>query len=293
MGQLSLFGRSEIAAMRDRTAKRNYSPAADEFRREHERHRKWGLQQRHGEKLRRLRLSRSAALAAATPEGGPACPTAPAAPPAPRVPTAPRVSTPPASPSAARVPAAPRAATPPAPSCAPRVPAPPASPSAARVPAPPVSRVPAAPSAAPRVPAAPRPGLAPQPNQPPQRPAAQIPAPTRHPRPCRSPARLSPLPVDPRGGRATSGIASAAVDGITGTGGVIADSRDAAAAVRATTGSRRARPGRRRVGGGPPVATGPIEALPFDSWWGRPPSSPADSRAGPFASAAVGSGGFP
>ncbi|MEU4222372.1 hypothetical protein, partial [Actinoplanes sp. NPDC026623] len=89
MGQLSLFGRSELAAMRDRTARRNYSAAADEFRREHERHRKWGLQQRHGEKLRRLRLSRSAALAAAAAESAPAYPTTPTSPPAPRVPAAP------------------------------------------------------------------------------------------------------------------------------------------------------------------------------------------------------------
>jgi len=41
--------------MRDRTAARNYSPAAEEFRREHERHRAWGLIQRRGERLRHLR----------------------------------------------------------------------------------------------------------------------------------------------------------------------------------------------------------------------------------------------
>jgi hypothetical protein len=55
MGQGALFGRSEIASMRDRTRSRKYSPAAEEFRREHERHRAWGLQRRHAEKLRRLR----------------------------------------------------------------------------------------------------------------------------------------------------------------------------------------------------------------------------------------------
>jgi hypothetical protein len=58
MGQLQLFTRAELAAMRDRTASRNYSPARDEFRREHERHRAWGLSQRHAEKLRRARSCR-------------------------------------------------------------------------------------------------------------------------------------------------------------------------------------------------------------------------------------------
>jgi hypothetical protein len=41
--------------MRDRTAARNYSPAGEEFRREHQRHRDWGLTQRHAERLRRVR----------------------------------------------------------------------------------------------------------------------------------------------------------------------------------------------------------------------------------------------
>jgi hypothetical protein len=54
MGQLSLFTRSELAAMRDRTRSRNYSPAKEQFRREHARHRDWGLARRHAEKLRRL-----------------------------------------------------------------------------------------------------------------------------------------------------------------------------------------------------------------------------------------------
>ncbi len=53
MGQLSLFSRVEIAGMRERTVARNYSPTRDEFRREHERRRFWGLRRRHAEKLRR------------------------------------------------------------------------------------------------------------------------------------------------------------------------------------------------------------------------------------------------
>jgi hypothetical protein len=64
MGQMSLFSRSEIAGMRDRTKSRSYSAEGDEFRREHERHRAWGLQQRHAAKLSRLRRSRSAPPAA-------------------------------------------------------------------------------------------------------------------------------------------------------------------------------------------------------------------------------------
>jgi hypothetical protein len=40
--------------MRDRTASRSYSPAAEEFRREHERHRDWGLAQRHARRQRQL-----------------------------------------------------------------------------------------------------------------------------------------------------------------------------------------------------------------------------------------------
>ncbi|MBB4763729.1 hypothetical protein BJ971_004285 [Actinoplanes digitatis] len=55
MRQLQFFTSSELAAMRDRTASRNYSPERDEFRREHERHRAWGLTQRHARRLRQLR----------------------------------------------------------------------------------------------------------------------------------------------------------------------------------------------------------------------------------------------
>jgi hypothetical protein len=40
--------------MRDRTKSRRYSPAKEAFRREHERHRAWGLAQRHSRKLREL-----------------------------------------------------------------------------------------------------------------------------------------------------------------------------------------------------------------------------------------------
>jgi len=55
MRQLQLFTRAALAEMRDRTASRNYSPAREEFRREHAHHRAWGLTQRHGERLRRQR----------------------------------------------------------------------------------------------------------------------------------------------------------------------------------------------------------------------------------------------
>ncbi|WP_220091537.1 hypothetical protein, partial [Actinoplanes lutulentus] len=49
--QLSLFPTRHL---RDRTLRRNYSVAAEEFRREHERHRSWGLAQRHARRLRLL-----------------------------------------------------------------------------------------------------------------------------------------------------------------------------------------------------------------------------------------------
>jgi hypothetical protein len=60
MRQLQLFTPAELAGMRDRTASRNYSPEGEEFRREHARHRAWGLIQRHNERLRRLRVGSSA-----------------------------------------------------------------------------------------------------------------------------------------------------------------------------------------------------------------------------------------
>jgi len=54
VGQMGLFTRAEVATMRDRTRRRNYSAEAEEFRREHQRHREWGLTQRHARKLSRL-----------------------------------------------------------------------------------------------------------------------------------------------------------------------------------------------------------------------------------------------
>ena len=54
MGQLGLFTKAQLDVMRDRTKSRRYSPEKEAFRREHERHRAWGLVQRHSQKLRRL-----------------------------------------------------------------------------------------------------------------------------------------------------------------------------------------------------------------------------------------------
>src|SRR3954470_5053430 len=51
MRQLQFFTNVELAAMRDRTKARNYSAEGDEFRREHARHRHWGLARRHARKL--------------------------------------------------------------------------------------------------------------------------------------------------------------------------------------------------------------------------------------------------
>lgn len=53
MGQLGLFDSAQLAVMRDPTARRNYSAEAEQFRREHERHRAWGLKRRYAEKARR------------------------------------------------------------------------------------------------------------------------------------------------------------------------------------------------------------------------------------------------
>ena len=55
MRQLELFTRTELAGMRDRSRARNYCASRDEFRRAHERHREWGLQRRHAERLRQIR----------------------------------------------------------------------------------------------------------------------------------------------------------------------------------------------------------------------------------------------
>src|SRR5690349_23297764 len=66
MGQLQFFSPRELAGMRDRSASRSYSPEGEEFRREHERHRAWGLIQRRGQRLRHLRnQSRAAGTASA------------------------------------------------------------------------------------------------------------------------------------------------------------------------------------------------------------------------------------
>lgn len=51
MAQLSLFSRLEVAAWRDRTKSRRYSPDMEEFRRDHARRRSWGLKRRHAAKL--------------------------------------------------------------------------------------------------------------------------------------------------------------------------------------------------------------------------------------------------
>ncbi|MCW2139808.1 hypothetical protein BXY51_004372 [Actinoplanes cyaneus] len=66
VAQMSLFSRTELAGMRDRTLARNYSAEAEEFRRVHERHRAWGLRQRHARKLVRSGWGASAAWAAVT-----------------------------------------------------------------------------------------------------------------------------------------------------------------------------------------------------------------------------------
>ena len=56
MRQLELFSRSQLSSLRDRTASRNYSVERDQFRREHQRHREWGLRQRHGRRSMYLRI---------------------------------------------------------------------------------------------------------------------------------------------------------------------------------------------------------------------------------------------
>jgi hypothetical protein len=54
VGQIGLFSRAQITSMRDRTKRRNYSEEAEEFRRDHARRRRYGLAQRHAQKLTRL-----------------------------------------------------------------------------------------------------------------------------------------------------------------------------------------------------------------------------------------------
>jgi hypothetical protein len=126
---MSLFGRAEIATMRDRTAARNYSPEGDAFRREHQRHRARGLRQRHAAKLRHAQRDRAAPVTAPASRTDPTRPTAPApARKAAQVP-APQAASPRATPARAAggEAAAPRAAAAqaPAPPAAPQTPAPP------------------------------------------------------------------------------------------------------------------------------------------------------------------------
>ncbi|WP_433606364.1 SDR family NAD(P)-dependent oxidoreductase [Dactylosporangium sp. CA-139114] len=54
MGQMQLFSARELAAMRDRTKAKHWWPGKDEFRKEAQRRRDWGLVRRHAEKLRRI-----------------------------------------------------------------------------------------------------------------------------------------------------------------------------------------------------------------------------------------------
>ncbi len=65
MRQLQLFTSAQLAVMRDRTASHSYSPQGEIFRREHARHRAWGLTRRHAEKLARLRPTGPASKPAA------------------------------------------------------------------------------------------------------------------------------------------------------------------------------------------------------------------------------------
>jgi len=91
MRQLQLFTTAELAKMRDRTKARNYSPERDEFRREHERRRAFGLARRHAE-----RMYNSFQRAASASEKDRKDPTSPprAAEPTSRERTSPAISTP-------------------------------------------------------------------------------------------------------------------------------------------------------------------------------------------------------
>ena len=60
MRQLQFFTTTQLATMRNRSGARNHSPAAEAFRRTHQRHRAWGLSQRHAERLRRMTNSPAA-----------------------------------------------------------------------------------------------------------------------------------------------------------------------------------------------------------------------------------------
>jgi hypothetical protein len=64
MRQGQLFTTAHLASMRDRTKRRNYSPEAEQFRREQDERRSWGLQQRHARTLCHLYGSTANAAAA-------------------------------------------------------------------------------------------------------------------------------------------------------------------------------------------------------------------------------------
>jgi len=100
--QLSLFDRATTTAMRDRTRSRNYSPERDEFRRDHERRRYWGLKRRHAEKLRQIHGDRPPPTTPPANDDRRARPTptpTPPAVPAPVAATPPPVSSEPAAPA--------------------------------------------------------------------------------------------------------------------------------------------------------------------------------------------------
>ncbi|SDT63230.1 hypothetical protein SAMN04489716_5023 [Actinoplanes derwentensis] len=121
MSQPALFS---VAGMRDRTKSKNYCPDRDEFRRDHERRRAWGLQRRHTEKLRRIRERDSMPLSREDREW--LASLTPRTPPASTPPQAPSAPTPPQTPAAPEPPRAP--AAPPAPPQTPAAPAPPRAP---------------------------------------------------------------------------------------------------------------------------------------------------------------------
>ncbi len=70
MRQIELFSRSELASMRDRARARNYSAEGERFRRDHARHRDWGLVQRNGLRMMQLRREGNPWALAAARAGG-------------------------------------------------------------------------------------------------------------------------------------------------------------------------------------------------------------------------------
>ncbi|MCW2143603.1 hypothetical protein BXY51_008200 [Actinoplanes cyaneus] len=235
VAQMSLFSRAEVAGMRDRTLARNYSAEREEFRREHERHRAWGLRQRHARKLVRAGWGASAAWAAVTAgedqqrqavsvvsvppqpvDPGPS-PLAPVAAPsagqaAGEVPPSSELAPPPAPPPAPET--ASRLAPPPAPQFAPRStaqPAPRLAPWTAPWPAPQRAPLPAAqptpqraPETAPPSTAQPAPPLAPPSTAQPAPPLAPLPA--AQPAPQRVAGSSSPVSFRLGDGRGRAGL---------------------------------------------------------------------------------------